>query len=118
MGLAGAVIVISQFLSNFQSSQTVSSEIVKFKEEFQESIVDREKFFVRKTDISPVLAKLDLLNVQLVKLNEKVSSLKRAVKENNSFEEAYLDGAEGGDIVGCVNDIFAQDAVFTAELRL
>lgn len=115
MGIAGALIVISQFISSFQSSQSVSSEISKFKEDFNQLKVDREQYFVRKTDLAPVLTKLDSLNEQLVKLNEKVASLKRVVRDNYGYDEANLYGAEGGDdIIGCTFPV----TKFTAEMNI
>lgn len=101
VGIAGAVIVIAQFISTFQSSQSVTNEIAKLREEFQQLRIDREQYFSRKTDLIPILTKLDKMNEKLIELNEKLASLKDEVRENRKSFEANLYGAEGGDLVGC-----------------
>ncbi len=76
MGLAGAIIVISQLISNVQSSNKVSDEIIKFKDEYHQSQVDLEKFFVRKSELSKVVKKLDKMDDRLSQMNQKIESLK------------------------------------------
>ncbi len=71
-GIAGAIVLLSQSLTSFYSSDKITREIASFKEQFNKSLVDREQFFVRKTDIAPFLSKLDEMKEQLVLLNEKM----------------------------------------------
>jgi hypothetical protein len=80
IGIAGAAIMLAEALSNFQSSKNVSTEIVKFKEEFQQSRVDREQFFVRKTEIEALNLKLDKMSDQIAELSNQVTSLKTYLK--------------------------------------
>lgn len=90
MGIAGFVVVVSQLASSFQSSQNVATEIVKFREEFHKSLLDREEFFVRKTEITNLISRLDEMNDHMIKLTEQV----RTLTDSYAFQEA-----EG--IVGC-----------------
>ncbi len=91
VGIAGAVIVLSQLLSSFQSSQTVTTQMGHLQEEFQQLKVDRELYFVRKADIVPLTEKLDKLNDKLISINENVSVIKRFLKDNKFYDEVgYL----------------------------
>lgn len=87
VGLAGAIIILSQFLSGLQSSNKVSDEIIKFKDEYHQSQVDLEKFFVRKSELSKVVKKLDKMNDQLVQMNEKIESMKEHEFSLNEEDE-------------------------------
>lgn len=77
LGVPGAIlIVISQLISGYQSSNQISQEIVKFREEFQQSLVDREKYFVRKTELGELGHKIDGLNSKIIKMGEQIKALK------------------------------------------
>lgn len=98
-GIAGALIVLSQLLSSFQSSQNVSKEIEKVKDDFNESLIEREEFFVRKTDIVAMTSKLDQMNEQLIKVNEQLNSLKSYVKDNFALNKTEK-------TIGCSAQLF------------
>lgn len=97
--LPGAIlIVISQVFSSFQSSDQISKEIEKFRDDFQQSLVDREKYFVRKTELSEMFSKIDRLNVQMIKMNEQIKTLK-------SQYQSFLDDVGGNEtIISCSLD--------------
>jgi hypothetical protein len=86
VGIAGLVIVLAEIASNFQSSSNVASEIVKFKEEFQASKVEREIYFVRKTELEALSNKLEKLTDQLSILNNQVVSLRTFLKSSYGYE--------------------------------
>lgn len=86
LSLAGALIVLSQVFSSVQSSQNISTELSHFKDEFRESLLEREKYFVRKSDLQSLLVKLDSMNEQLTKVNEQLNNLRTYVRENVSYE--------------------------------
>lgn len=85
LGIAGAIVVLAELLSNFQSSQNVATEIVKFREEFAASNLEREQFFVRKSELGNLSIKLDKANDQLTKLNDQVVSLRVFIKSKYGY---------------------------------
>lgn len=93
LGIAGAIIALSQLIGSFQNAHSVTSEIAKFKEEFQQSQIDREEFFVRKTDVAALSDKMDKMNENLVRMNEQIKVLKSFMRQD--FE------ASNGNIIGC-----------------
>ncbi len=100
MSLPGALlIVVSQLFSSFQSSDNISKEIEKFRNEFQQSIVDRETFFVRKTELSTIIGKIDQLNSKLIKMSEQIKNLKKEYYSLSDSADEY-----GPEIVGCSYD--------------
>lgn len=76
MGVVGVVIMLSQVLSGLQSSQSVTTEIQKFKEEFQQSQIDREKYFVRKSDVASISDKIDSMNDKLIRITEQMKLMR------------------------------------------
>lgn len=76
LSLTGAIlIVISQLFSSFQSSETITKEISKFREEFQQSILDRETYFVRKTELAQIFKKMDQMNTKLIRMSEQIKNM-------------------------------------------
>lgn len=79
MGLASAIIVIAQVLSNFQSSQSlsknVSDDILKLRKEFDQARIEHEQFFVKKEELKKVVAKLDSMNSKLKVINKQIEKL-------------------------------------------
>jgi predicted RNase H-like nuclease (RuvC/YqgF family) len=73
---AGAALIIaSQVLSALGSSGQISKEIREFREEFQESIVERDTYFARKTEITKLSQKIDELNLQISRLGKQLKSI-------------------------------------------
>jgi len=85
IGFAGAAIVLAEALSNFKSSEKVSNEILKFKEDFQASKVEREQYFVRKEELNKLSQKMDKVNDQLVELHTQVASLRSYLKNEGGY---------------------------------
>lgn len=81
LGIVAVVIIMSQLTSSLHSTQDVSSEIGKFKDEFRQSLLDRETYFVRKSDISSLASKIDQLNEHLLKLSQKVQFIQNDLKD-------------------------------------
>lgn len=88
MSIASVVIVVAQIIA----SKTVTRDLDLFKDEFQRSQMDREEFFVRKTELSALISKLDHLNDQMIIMGEEIRSLK-----------STLEVSEAGEI-GCKNE--------------
>lgn len=91
MGLASVAIVVSQIISSFQSSQSITREISQLKEEVQQIKFDREQLFVRKTDLVPITLRLDKMNEQLDALTQTVNLMKRTVDEYALNDESCQD---------------------------
>lgn len=93
IGIAGTVLLVTQVIASQQSTQTVSKQIEELRQEIQKSIVDREEYFVRKTELN---SRLDGINLQLQKIQEQVDSMKHMVDEyaldDFSFDRCSLSG--------------------------
>lgn len=86
MGLAGAVIVLAQVISNFQSTRNLSNEIDQLKTEFHQVRSDQEQYFVKKEELKVVTVKLDSMSGQLSKIRNQIKSMTDSdVAFNKSF---------------------------------
>lgn len=93
--LPGAIlIVVSQLFASFQSSDQISKEIEKFRKDFQQSLIDRETYFVRKTELSLIGKKIDGLNSRVIRMSEQINTLKN---------EYYSQIEDDSGIVGCIH---------------
>lgn len=88
LGLAGAVLLISQLVGSYQASQNVSAELVNFRADLQKNTIEREQYFVRKTDVIPVIDKLDKLSDKLAAIDLKLTSLKAFVRPKAGYLDA------------------------------
>ena len=70
LGLAGTLVVIIDALSSYQSSRFLSTDVNKLKDEVIQMRLDSEKYFVKKTEMSIVVNKLDTLNTQITQLDQ------------------------------------------------
>lgn len=86
-----AIVIVSQILSSFGSSGKLSSEIQQFREEFQQSIVDRDTYFARKAEITKLSQKIDEINSRIGKISTQLKSIRSDFTLNKSDL----------DIVGC-----------------
>lgn len=82
MGIAGALIVLTQVLTNFHSSETVTDRIEELQKEFRQSLVDREQYFVRKIEIRDLSSKIEKVNGELIQIKNQVTSLKALLKDD------------------------------------
>lgn len=79
MGIAGALIVVIQGITALQSTNSVSADIEALRKEIQQSAIERERFFVRKTDLLVLTQKID-------DLADKVTDLKSHLEDSYSME--------------------------------
>lgn len=76
--LPGALlIVISQLFSSYQSSEKLSGEIVKFRDEFKQSIIDRDTLFVRKVELAKLYHKIDSLSTKVNRISNTLSAMNK-----------------------------------------
>lgn len=95
--VATVIVLLSQFITSLHTSDSLQVQMSRFREELAQSILERERFFVRKSDVADVMTKLDKMNSQLIKLNNQVNSLKTFVQDY-----AWTGTPE---IVGCSLDV-------------
>jgi len=81
IGIAGAVIILSQLTTNFSSSKSITDKIESLANDIQTMKIEREEFFVRKSDLIPITERLDRLNEQLQAIQVKLNYLKAFVKD-------------------------------------
>lgn len=99
MGIAGAIIVLSQVISNFQSSKSISEEFKDLKNQFIQLQLDQEKYFVKKSDMKKVVSQLDKMNEELSKINDQIES----IRDTTAFLEPFDDQKKENSIIGCVH---------------
>jgi hypothetical protein len=93
--LPGAVmIVVSQVISSFQSSENIKGEIEKFRKEVQQMVIDRETYFVRKTELALISNKID-------RLNEKMGRVSEQIKNMRSEQRYSMNQEREDEIIGC-----------------
>lgn len=85
LGIAGTLIVLFQSFISFQSSQNISAQFEKLEQQIQDSKVHTEQFFVRKEEMDNVSKKLEKMNDQLTRLNNKVISLRSFLKDRFKY---------------------------------
>lgn len=75
MGLTGAVIILCQVISSFQSSRNLSQEIDQLKSAFHEEKAEHEKYFVKKEELGEVSLKLDKMSKRLFVIQKQIKNL-------------------------------------------
>ncbi len=94
MGIAGAIIVISQVLSQFQITRNTGKEVDELKQEFRQVKIDQEKYFVKKEEMRLVVNKLEQMASELASMTREIKSIRE-----DGFLTLDLD--HPGDVIGC-----------------
>src|SRR4051812_36599657 len=76
MGLAGAIIIVSQIITQYFSNHNSSKNI---SEEIKEIRADQEKYFVKKDELQSVSIKIDKIRNDLSEMDSKIRFIKRYV---------------------------------------
>lgn len=92
IGIASAMIVVSQAFTSFQGTHNVNEELRSLKDAFQQSQIASEKYLVKKTDVAKISDKLETMNDQLIRMNEQIKSLKAFVRDNYAKMEKSREG--------------------------
>lgn len=79
LGIAGSLVVITQIMTSVGSSQALSDKIDKLNYDIHLLRVEREQYFVRKSDIHQLSSKIDQLSDDVVRVKEQINSLKRHI---------------------------------------
>lgn len=96
LGIAATVVMAVQLLSGYQHSQSVATEVGKLKDEFHQSLIENEKYFVNKSDLEKLAVKIDQIDERVKHINDEMISMKAILKEEIALE------AGNEEIVGCV----------------
>jgi septal ring factor EnvC (AmiA/AmiB activator) len=87
IGIASALIVLSQAITSFQSTDTISKQVREIQSDLAASKVEREEYFVRKTELAALLTKMDSLSSEVSRVKEKLSAIQSKKDQNYSLEE-------------------------------
>ncbi len=87
--------MLAEAASNFQSSRSVSTEVVKMRDELTIMKVERDAYFVKKTELIGVMKKIDKMNDRIVKIDSKLNSVKKFLHVARDEE----------DLVGCSYEV-------------
>lgn len=79
LGIAGSILVLSQTISHYQLSNSIQDDLNELKQSVQQSQVDRETYFVRKSELSVISTKID-------KLTDQVTSLRAFIKTTYNYD--------------------------------
>lgn len=89
LGVVGIVIALIQLGIGLASSQNVNHEFSKSREDFNQLRLEREQFFVRKSEFESMSNKMDQIKTQMEALNLQVYSLKTFLKTRYGYSAAY-----------------------------
>jgi chromosome segregation ATPase len=89
MGLASVIIVLTQIISTFNSSQKNATDFKELKASFDDLHNYREKFLVKKDDLKSLTTKLDRLHSQFVKLNKEIKSIKNDYASRGGLDVTF-----------------------------
>ncbi len=90
MGIAGAIIVLSQAVTSLQSSHSITDRIEQIKETIAVAKIEREQYFVRKTELATVMVKIDKMSENVSALKEQVSGLRRQI-DKQAKDRSFLE---------------------------
>jgi Ser-tRNA(Ala) deacylase AlaX len=87
MGLAGAIIIISQvitqYFSSSHSNKNISEELLQMK-------INQEKYFVKKEELEQVSSKIDKMRKDLADMNDKIRFIKRYVSSEEKNRPLHV----------------------------
>ncbi len=96
MGLAGAIIVIAQAITQefyrFHSVNDISDELREIR-------ADQEKYFVKKSELKKFAQKIDDLKKEIARLNSKIES--KTIINHDKFSKFKKQTEEDEEIIGC-----------------
>ena len=90
LGISSLVVIIAQVISTFQGTGSVQNEIKELKKEIHESSIERERFFVRKSDIEPMKVKIDSVHLELSDINRKITRLAGKFKKQSDIDPGFV----------------------------
>lgn len=99
MGIAGAVVILSQVLTNYQSTNTVATEIRELKDAIQDIRKEQRTTFARKEQLKSLETSMDEVKSELQEIKKQIRRL------SNQYAEAELED-DFGDV--CITPV-AQD---------
>lgn len=92
IGVAGTLVMISQFWFSQQGTRDIKHEIDILKEDYHQSQINTEKYFVRKTELGKVASKLDRMSTELARLTEQIKSIRMEATLFSGRREYELTG--------------------------
>lgn len=87
IGLFGALIIGVQLFTNFQTYQSVISEILHIKEEFSGSLVEQERNIASKLELTEMSNKLDTIIEQVISIDKALNTIRVHIEGNFSLME-------------------------------
>jgi len=93
IGIAGALIILSQAITSSQSSNSITNQIDELRNQLIQLKVDREQYFVRKDELKKVINKLDKMQVDIATINEQIKWLRHMAELDTRYDE---------EVVGCL----------------
>lgn len=86
LGIASAVLVLSQLISVYNSSHNLSAQIDELKTSIDNVQSSQELYFVKKEEMKKVSYKLDAMNEQLIQIQRELRFIKNFAINDNPIE--------------------------------
>jgi hypothetical protein len=99
MGLTGAIIVLAQVASTFQSNKDLSEEIKSIRNDFKAAEIRQDTTFVRKTEIESLRNQLDK---NLTKVNKSLIHVQKELKNLQELTTLIFPEPDSDDLVSCL----------------
>lgn len=87
LGVAGAIIVATQGITSVYSAKTLSDRVDDMKAAMVAGRLEREQYFVRKTEFDALVVKLDKLSDQVTGVREQIAGLRGQIEDKYSLDE-------------------------------
>lgn len=91
IGIAGLIVIATQGLTTYKTNDHITQQVDELRAQIGQSSLDREQYFLRKTDFQSMSQKIDKLSESVAKMEEKLSSISGRIADNFSLEECDLD---------------------------
>lgn len=86
LGIASAVLVLSQIVSVYNSSHNLSAQIDELKTSIDNVQSNQELYFVKKEEMKKVSYKLDAMNEQLIQIQRELRFIKNFAINDSPIE--------------------------------
>lgn len=81
IGITGALVVVIQALASYSSSNSISTQVESLREQVIQAKLEREEFFVRKTEMK---SEMKYLSAKMDKLSDQIAIIHNKIEENYS----------------------------------
>lgn len=86
MTIAGAVVIISQVLTNYQSTTTVATEIKELREAIQSIRTEQQNTFAKKEQVKAISSSMEDVKSDLQEIKKQIKMLSNQYAQTDIYE--------------------------------